>query len=237
MPTSKQSGMGTRNYYTLLPKKYLPATIEYKNKKIMNINLPARIGIIGASGSCKTNWLLNFIECVDSFDRVTIYAKNTQEPLYQYLMSCLDDSRIAYEVFDDLTAVIPCSEYEARDNNLVIFDDFQNSSAKDLKPVNDIFTMGRKNGITAVYIAQSYFKGIPSIIRANLNYLVILKISTKNDLARVISDNSLDVEPDTLMALLKHIRSLGKTHFMLLDKDTIDSDLKYRIDYEKTCIS
>ena len=178
-------GLGTKNFYEIVPKKYLQSSINYANKAKMNINLPARIAVVGASGSCKTNWLINFIELVDSFDTVTIYAKNTEETLYAFLIDALKVANIPCSVFNDLSNVIPCDQYNKNKNNLVIFDDFNNASTKELEPVKDIYTMGRKSGITSVYIAQKYHS-IPIVVRSNINYLVIFKISTKNDLARVI---------------------------------------------------
>jgi hypothetical protein len=230
----KLTGLGTKNFYVGMDKKYKPHSIEYPNKSKIHINLPCRIGVIGASGSCKTNWLLNFICLVDSFDRVTIYAKNLEEPLYLMLLDALKKSGIKHESFNTIEDVIPCPEYDAKKNNLVIVDDFQNASAKQLQPVNDIATMGRKNGITFVYIAQTFHRGIPLVVRANLNYLVIFKINTTGDLQRILNDNSLDMSVDKMRELLRYIRSLGITNFLLIDKDTNEPDLKYRINFDKT---
>lgn len=226
------AGLGTRNYYEVMPSKYMPPGITYPNMSKMNIKLPSRIGVIGASGSMKTNWLLNFIECIDTFDRITLYAKNIDEPLYKFLIDCLKKSRIPYQVFKTIENVIPVSDYSPNENNLVIIDDFQNSSAKALEPINDLFTMGRKNGITTIYIAQTYFKGIPSIIRANLNYLVILKISTKGDLQRMMTDNCVDIDLADALDLLRRIRAEKQTYFMLFDKETNDPSLKVRKNYQ-----
>lgn len=227
--------IGTTNYYELLPQKYLGTGINYPNKKLINVNLPARIGVIGASGSCKTNWLLNFIELVDNWDTVTLIAKNTQEPLYIYLVDCLKKAKLPHYVFNTLENLKPCQSYDAKKNNLIIIDDFVNASAKELITVGDYFTMGRKNGITCCILSQSYYK-IPQLIRQNLNYLVIFKISTKNDLSRVISDNSLDIDIDTALSLLRYVRSKSKQSFMLIDKDTDQTDLKFRINFNRTDI-
>jgi hypothetical protein len=225
--------LGTRNFYDILPKKIkaLSHTINYPNKSKVNIHLPSGIAIIGSTGSCKTNFLLNFIEVIDTFDRITIYAKKLDEPLYIYLIECLEKAGVRHEEFDNLASVIPPSEYDASKNNLVVFDDFMNSPKKSLEPVIDMFTMGRKNGITPVYIAQSYFLGIPQTIRNNVNYLVIFKLKAKNDMARILTDVSVDLDKDQMIALLAHIRSLGDTNFMLIDKVTNNPKLKCRINF------
>jgi hypothetical protein len=231
--------LGTRNFYKILPKAIAAQgsahAIDYPNKSKINIHLPSGICVIGATGSCKTNWVLNFIEQVDSFDRVTIYAKKLDEVLYIYLIGCLDAAGIEHEEFDNLDSVIPCSEYDSKKNNLVIIDDFM-SAGKSLEPICDLFTMGRKAGITPIYLAQSYFKGVPQTIRLNVNYIVVMKIKSRSDMARILTDVSVDLDKDQMMELLKYIRSLGDTHFMLIDKVTNRDDLKLRINFDSTTL-
>ena len=236
MSTVKKSGasqLGTRNFYEILPKaiKDLSHPIKYPNKSKINIHLPSGIAVVGSTGSCKTNWLLNFIEVVETFDRVTIYAKKLDEVLYIYLIECLEKAGIQHEEFDHLNSVISPADYDSSKNNLVIIDDFMNAPKKSLEPIVDLFTMGRKNGITPVYIAQSYFLGIPQTIRNNINYLVVFKLKAKNDMARILTDVSVDLEKEQMIELLAYIRSLGDTHFMLIDKVTNDPKLKLRIDF------
>jgi hypothetical protein len=227
------NGLGTKNYYKIIPKKYLPESFNYPNKSKIHMNLPARIGIIGASGSCKTNWLLNFIGLVDRWDTITIYAKTLSEPLYQYLLDCLKQTNIIVKAYDTIDEVHPCSDYSPKKNNLIVIDDFISANPKQLRPISDIFIMGRKWGISCCFISQSYYK-IPQIIRQNLSHIVIFKISTKNDLNRVIDDNSLDLDIHKALKLLKYIRNLGPTNFMLIDKNSDENDLKYRINFART---
>lgn len=225
-----QEGYGTINFYDIVPKKYLGASIHCKEEKKMNIKLPSRFIVVGASGSCKTNWLMNFITLVDSFDRVTLYAKDTDETLYAFLIDALKACRIQHEVFNDLSEVIPTSEYDPNKNNLVIFDDFNNASKKELEPIKDIYTMGRKKGITAVYIAQTYYN-VPKVVRGNNNYLVIFKIQDEMDLKSVIRGNSLGIGLERALEMLEYVRSLGDRHFLLIDKATSNPQLKYRVDW------
>ena len=48
---------------------------------------PYRILIIGGSGSGKTNLLLNLIENQWDFDKIYLYAKDSYELKYQYLIN------------------------------------------------------------------------------------------------------------------------------------------------------
>ncbi len=227
------SALGTTNFYKLIPKSILDVNpkITYANQSKINIHLPSGFNVCGSSGAGKTNWLLNFISLVDSFDRVTIYAKKLDEPLYIYLIHCLEKAGIQHEEFDHLDSVIPAKEYDSTKNNLVIADDWMNAPKKALEPIIDLFTMGRKNGISPVWICQSYFQGAPQTIRLNVNYLVLFKLKTKKDIARIMSDASVDAEPEELIRLLTHIQSLGQTNFMLIDKVTNDPSLKVRVNF------
>ena len=64
-----------------------------ENKVIHNKNWPyipdhpCRILIIGGSGSGKTNLLLNLIENQPGIDKIYLYARNTYESKYQYVIN------------------------------------------------------------------------------------------------------------------------------------------------------
>ena len=68
---------------------------DYTNENIIESNSkwpyipdhPYRILIIGGSGSCKTNALLNLINNQPDIDKVYLYAKDPYETKYQYLIS------------------------------------------------------------------------------------------------------------------------------------------------------
>ena len=51
-----------------------------------NKNWPYRKLIIGLSGSDKTNYLLNLIQKDDIIDKIYLYAKDLEEPKYQFLI-------------------------------------------------------------------------------------------------------------------------------------------------------
>jgi hypothetical protein len=225
--------IGTRNYYEILPKNMLGATIKYPNEKKINVKLPNGFLVCGATGSCKTNWVLNFIELVGTFDRVTIYAKKLDEPLYLYLLDCLKKAGVQHEAFDNLDSVIPPTDYDSRKNNLVVVDDFMSAPKKSLEPIINLFTMGRKNGVTPLWLSQSFYQGTPTTIRNNVSYVVLFKLKAKRDMERILADVSTDLDTEQAIDLLKHIRSLGDTHFMLIDKATSDPKLKCRIDFQR----
>ena len=95
---------------------------------------PYRILIIGASGSGKTNALINLINEQNDIDKIYLYAKDLSEPKYEYLIKKREDAGIKH--LNNSNAFIECSNtmdgvYEnisnynlnRRRKNLIVFDD------------------------------------------------------------------------------------------------------------------
>ena len=57
---------------------------------------PYRILIIGGSGSGKTNLLLNLTENQPDIDKIYLYAKDSYEAKYQYLINAILIKKIRY---------------------------------------------------------------------------------------------------------------------------------------------
>ncbi len=222
-----------KNFYESIPKSILASIpkITYANEKLINIKLPSGIIIVGSSGGGKTNWLLHFLSLVDSFDRVTIYAKNNVEPLYAHLIKSLHDAGIECDIFDTLDDVIPALEYDSKKNNAIIIDDFMSAPRKSLEKVEDLFTTGRKTNVTPIWVTQSFFQGTPQKIRQNASYTVIFKLKLRGDAKRICSDLALDTEPKEILEMLTDIQSAGQGQFMLIDKASDDPRLKIRYNW------
>ena len=77
-------------------------------------NWPFRMLIIGPSGSGKTNTLLHLINNLHSIDKIYLYAKDTNEPKYEYLINKreqagiknLNDPHAFIEYSDDMDDVL-----------------------------------------------------------------------------------------------------------------------------------
>ena len=140
---------------------------------------PYRILIIGGSGSGKTITLLNLINNQPDTDKIYLYAKESYEAKYQYLIN--KHEKVGSKNFDDPKAFIEYSndmqdlyknieEYNLRKKCkiLIVFHmiaDMINN--KKLNPiVTDLFVRGRKSNISIVFITQSYFK-VPDDLRLN----------------------------------------------------------------------
>ena len=136
-----------------------------------------RILIIGGSGSGKTNALLNFINNQPDIDNIYLYAKDTYEAKYQYLINKRE--KVELDHFDDPKAFMEYSnniqdvyknieDYNLRKKRkvLIVFDDMIADMINNNKLdsiVTELFIRGRKRNISIVFITQSYFK-VPKML-------------------------------------------------------------------------
>lgn len=226
--------MALVNYYEKMPKDL--------NKKHYNPNyakhglkVPFRMAIVGSSGSGKTNILLNIISLTSgTFEKAYVLTKNADEPLYNFLKEKLEDKLEIYESYDDLPKINDFNEQTGQ--YLVVFDDVCLDSKKEQEPISQFFIRGRKiaGGISCVYISQSYFH-IPKVIRSNLNYLILKKLSSARDLNLIMSEYSLGVEQKKLSELYKDA-TRDRLHFLLIDIDEPELNKKFRFNFNQSFV-
>ena len=80
---------------------------EHKEKWQFIPNQPYRILIIGGSGSGKINALLNLIKEQDNNDKICFYAKDLNEPKYEFLIKKRENAGTKH--FKNPNAFIECS--------------------------------------------------------------------------------------------------------------------------------
>ena len=161
-----------------------------------------RMLIIGPSGSGKTNTLLHLIEKFHPIDKIYLYAKDTDEEKYQYLINKreqvgiknLDDPHAFIEYSNDVNDVLEnINNYNKnRDKKvLIIFDDMIADimrSEKFKAIVKELFIRCRKLNISIVFITQSYFR-TPKV-RLNSTHYILMKIGNKKELKSIAEENS-----------------------------------------------
>ena len=179
---------------------------------------PYRILIVGGSGSEKTNALLNLINNQPDIDKIYLYARDTYEVKYQYLINKREkvgldhfkDPRIFIEYSNDMQDVYKnIEDYNPNKKGkiLIVFDDMiaDMINNKRLNPiVTELFIRGRKLGISIVFITQSYFK-VPKDVRLNSTHFFIMKIPNKRELQQIALNHSSDIDFDhQILTLIFH---------------------------------
>ena len=141
---------------------------------------PYRILIIGASGSGKTNALLNLINNQPDTDKIYLYTEDPNETKYHYLINkcekvvlyCFNDPQAFIEYSNDMQDVYKNIEEYNTDKEskiLIVFDGMiaDMINTKKLNSiVTDLFIRGRKLNIS-VFTTQSYFK-VPKHVRLHV---------------------------------------------------------------------
>ena len=159
--------------------------------------------IIGPSGSGKTSTLLHLIDKFHPIDKIYLYAKDTNEDKYQYLINKrehtgiknLNDPHAFIEYSNDMNDVLEdINNYnKKRDKKvLIIFDDMIADimrSEKFKAIVKELFIRCRKLNISIVFITQSYFR-TPKDARLNSTHYILMKIGNKKELKNIAEENS-----------------------------------------------
>ena len=191
---------------------------------------PYRILINGASGTGKTNALLNLINEQPDIDKIFLYVKDPYEPKYQHLINRREE--VGEEMVGNRNAFIEYSNnlqdiYQNIDNYnpgakrrkvLMVFDDMIadiDSNKKLGKPVTELFIRGRKLGISLVFITQSYFT-VPKDIRLNATHYFIMKIPNKRELSNIAINHSADVDFDEFRQIYKECTK-DRYSFLVID--------------------
>lgn len=223
MTTTKKGSNEISNFYNLIPEDLKK---KYHNPNFLNhlIKIPARLLIIGGSGSGKTNVAMEIIHRMSgTFEKIVICCKSKAEPLYEFLETKISPEHL--EIYEGIENVPPVDKYKGTGQMLIIFDDLVLD--KNQAEIEQYFIRGRKigGGITCIYLSQSYFK-TPKTIRLQCNYLILKKLSSKRDLAQILNEFSLGKDIKELTALYKDATT-NPLSFLMIDADAPE-EMKFR---------
>ena len=166
-------------------------------------NWPFRMLIIGPSGSGKTNTLLYLINNLHPIDKIYLYAKDINEPKYEYLINKrkqagiknLNDPHAFIEYADDMDDVLDhINNYNKnRDKKvLIVFDDMIADieyNKKFKRIIKELFYRARKINVLIVFITQSYFRALKDA-KLNSKHYILMKIGNKKELKRIAEEKS-----------------------------------------------
>jgi hypothetical protein len=189
------------NFYENPKVKKFMEKIENPTFDNTQMMMRSRSLVVGASGTGKTNFLVNFIASSPlTFGKVIIVSKLIEEPLYKFLTEELKGS-IVYYSLDQLPSLKELTDTRENElETLIVFDDLV-SDLKKGSEVENYFLAGRKCGLTQMFLTQSYFD-VEKIIRGQLSYLILLQVSSENDLKLILRDHkSLGITGDQLATI------------------------------------
>ena len=135
------------------------------------------------SGSGKTNLLMDMIYKLLFSDKIFLYAKNLQQNKYQHLLKLFkplsDES--GYDIIEGSNdKIIPLSERSDDNQNLVIFDDYLNTGAKNDQEIRNYFTNSRNKNYSCIYLSQSFYNTNRSI-RLHCSRYCIFEFPSDNE--------------------------------------------------------
>jgi GTPase SAR1 family protein len=227
---SKKS-FGMQNFYEKKEVQCYNRKYHNPNYKHHQLNIPFRMLVIGASGSGKTNIIVNLLNYMsDTFNHIHLYTRCLDEPLYEYLRNSIDKEFLhCYEGLDHLNGISDLNTaFEGQ--NLIIFDDLVLES--DQSKIEELFIRGRKlaDGVSICYLSQSYYR-IPKIIRLQANYIILRKIASARDLNMLLADSSLGVTKEVLQEIYKSCVKKTITDFLLIDLN-VDPSKSFRKNFD-----
>ena len=227
------------NMYESLPAQFKNPIVTYPNYKKMKIDIPCNIGVVAMTGAGKTNWTLQLIKLIGIFKKIYIFSASLEEPLYRYTIDYfakltkklkLKEPILYYS--EDVSDIPTLDNLErCQGQTLIIWDDLITQRSAVLKQVSEYFVRGRKLGLTNVFLSQKY-TAIPILIRAQFQYITLLKIGSKADVKRLLQEHNLGVDIDTLLTLYKQCTTQGMKTTFMIDLKTNDKDLRFRCNFQ-----
>lgn len=190
-------------YKTQSIKKFLEKENDQNpHYKKHGIQTRKHMVINGPSSSGKTNFLCNLLNMMtETFRHVYIFTAMTDEPIYQML------NEIENVHVMQLTDIIPHDELPDKVNNkLIVFDDFLTTSKKTMKIIETYAILSRKCGCSCLFLSQNYFS-IPTTIRNQCAYIVLLKNANKKNLDLIIKQLALNITSQELSNIVEDATS------------------------------
>jgi len=217
----KKGGATVHNFYANLPKEFASEQRTYKNYDAYRLSIPNQMLICGATGSGKTNILMNIVFGMACWSRIYLIAADLEEPLYRMLIAKIKEIEkdLGYDILftsttlDDLPDI---DSFDKSQNNLLIIDDMITASAKKLKEVAAFWTRGRKKFVTTVFLSQSYFE-TPKLLRSNTK-VFIFKTLQNRDLKLILKEFSqMNITVDQLFQMYESSEPRSVNNFFMVD--------------------
>jgi hypothetical protein len=220
------------NFYELDDVKAFQKDYHNPNFESHKISIPFRMAVIGASGSGKSNTVLNIInQFTETFNHIKLFVKNADEPLYKYLEQKIPmkDELEIFEGLDELNKMNLDKDFKKQ--TLVIFDDLV--LEKNQGQIEQLYIRGRKlaGGVSLIYLSQSFYN-IPRKIRLQVNYLILRKIPSSRDVNGILREFSLGINKEELIKIYQFCVGKTITSFLMIDLN-VDPEQAFRKNFNQ----
>lgn len=193
---------------------------------------PFRVLVCGASGTGKTNLIMNMISNLMDYDNLYIISKSLHDqPIYQHLfeLSESDDSIKCYDNIEDFTI----DDIDPTHTNVIIYDDVVTENNKNQQLIEKSFAYGRHKRASIMYLSQSVF-ATPIFIRKNCNSYCIFNLNDNRDVDGLYRIVGGDISK-TKFHEMYNIACLQTPHgFFFIDNDPrAPREKKYRLRFDQ----
>ena len=170
-----------------------------------------------------------------------MYAKDLNEPKYQFLIKKCED--VAIKHFNDPKVFIQYSQcmddvynnfndYNSNRNRkiLIVFDDMIADIMTNKKfqaTINEQFVRCRKLIISLVFITQSYFS-VSKEVRLNYTHYLIMKIHKKRELRNIATDHLADIDYNVFMNVYRKYTSEPYSFLTIDTTLPVNNPLRFR---------
>jgi len=192
----------------------------------VSLKHPFSMLVAGGRKAGKTEFTKNILrysnEVLEPAPQRIIWCYSKHQPeLYQELMDI--NSRIEYVegIPTDLERM-----FDKKTNNLIILDDMMNEASQDDR-VSKLFTRGRHDNLSVIYLTQNLFHKNQRSISINSDYMVIFKNARDQSQIHHLAKQAMPTNTKFLIEAYKE--ATKKPHSYLLFDATPTTDDKFRI--------
>lgn len=191
-----------------------------KNFKQHYILPNSHVGLIGQTGTGKSNAIIEFIKRSSGrFYSIILYSgSSTDEPLFNFLKKHIPE----IEEYDDISNLPSLKDYDNDEKHLqklIIFDDFTDLSKKQMIKINEYFKAGRKFGFSCWACGQNY-TSIPKNITRNCQYFILFKQNDNCTLNNIIRNHNTENIPKDIYFNAYKKATDEPRNFLLIDTTT-----------------
>ena len=167
----------------------------------------------------KKNTLLHLINEQDVIDEIYLYAKDLNEPKYEFLIRNRENAGIKHcnnpnalteysNTMDDAYKNIDDYNPSRQRKILIMFDDMIADIMTNKRfqaMIIELFIRCKKLNISLVFITQSYFS-VPKDVRLNSTHYFIMKINNRKELQNIAINHSADIDYKDHMKITENVQ-------------------------------